>query len=145
MKQSGRQLKPWHRRSLWLRRRNAASGARVGGVMGAVARHNFDASFPSIKVGIIILAWSIVLQAAIGPIWPISYHDPTAIIVLLFVLHFALLFAASAWVWSLVWKELHDKGFRECVTSASFHIHVLATSLAPLLAESFKLNPAFAT
>jgi len=107
---------------------------------GANARNRFDASFPSIKVGIIVLALFVVLRQWVT--LPTGWASFQTVSVSETVLHFVLLYAASAGMWRLVWKELHDKLFRECAKSTSFHIHVLATSLAPLLAESFALNPA---
>jgi len=108
--------------------------------MEAGAHNRFDASFPSIKVGIIVLALFVVLRQWVT--LPTGWASFQTVSVLETVLHFVLLYAASAGMWRLVWKELHDKFFRECAKSTSFHIHVLATSLAPLLAESFALNPA---
>lgn len=119
MKQSGRQP-------------DAPSGARAGGVMGADARHRFDASFPSVKIGIIILAWSTVLQAILPNPFSIessSFDEPGIVLA-----HLALLLAASAVIWFPVWKELHCKAFDESMKSVSFHVHVWATALAPLLA-----------
>jgi len=129
MKQSGRQL-------------DAPSGARAGGVVDAPARHRFDASFPSVKIGIIVLAWSAVLQA----IWPIFYIDVPGSPVLDqldFVLaHLALLLAASAVIWLPVWRELHGKSFGESMKSASFHVHVWATAMMPLLGGYYGLASA---
>jgi len=131
MKQSGRQL-------------DAPSGARAGGVVDAPARHRFDASFPSVKIGIIVLAWSAIPQA----IWPIFYtnvpgssgFDGQGVVVLA---HLALLLAASAVIWLPVWRELHDKAFGESMKSASFHVHVWATALMPLLGGYFGLADFF--
>lgn len=113
-------------------KRSGVAVSNEGGVMGADTHHRFDASFPSVKVGIIISALSIVLHQS--DILPVGLEFDQIITVLELVLHFALLFVASTWVWHLVWKELDSKTFRESLKSASFYIHVLATSLAPLLA-----------
>lgn len=142
MKQSSRQL-------------GASSGARragdpdagkqdvavsdEGGVMNATSRHRFDASFPSVKIGIIMLAWSTVLQAMLPNPFSIEssgFDEPGVVLA-----HLALLLAVSAAIWFPVWKELHGKAFDESMKSVSFHVHVWATALVPLLAGYY--GPAY--
>jgi len=102
-----------------------------GGVTNTDTRHRFDASFPSVKIGIIMLAWSTVLQAILPNPFSIEssgFDEPGTVLA-----HLALLLVVSAGIWFPVWKELHGKAFYESVRSVSFHVHVWATALAPLL------------
>jgi len=106
--------------------------SEASGVVDAPARHRFDASFPSVKIGIIMLAWSTVLQAILPNPFSIEssgFDEPGVVLA-----HLALLLAASAVIWLPVWRELHGKAFGESMKSVSFHVHVWATALVPLLA-----------
>lgn len=116
-----------------------AAKSNSDGVTGAGARRRFDASFPSVKIGIIMLAWSTVLQAILPNPFSIEssgFDEPGTVLA-----HLALLFAASAGIWFPVWKELHGKVFYESAKSVSFHVHVWATALVPLLAGYY--GPAY--
>ena len=87
------------------------------------ASNQFDTSFPSVKITIIVTT----LSASMNSAYPISGGVDI-------VYYLMVIFVASGVLWYFVWCELYGKIQGKTV---SFLVHVVSTALVPSLSDFF--------